>query len=182
MVKIIKKISLYFFSTILIIGFVFIFPVHFSFADELVAVAHLEIPKININAVIENVGITSEKAMDIPKEHSDVGWFNLGPRPGENGSSVIAGHFGLWKDGTQAVFNNLYKLKKGDKVYIEDEKGVIITFVVRESRRYDPKADTSNIFSSKDEKAHLNLITCGGIFNKISKSYSNRLVVFTDKE
>ena len=73
-------------------------------------------------------------------------------------------------------------MNQGDKIYIEDEKGKAITFVVREKRSYDPKADASEVFSSDDEASHLNLITCEGSWNKDSKSYPKRLVVFTDKE
>ena len=120
--------------------------------------------------------------MDVPKERANVAWFNLGPRPGENGSAVIAGHYGRWKNGKGSVFDNLHKLRKGDKIYVEDENGVIITFVVRESRRYDPNASVGDVFGSNDGKAHLNLITCEGVWDKVSKTYSKRLVVFTDKE
>lgn len=140
----------------------------------------LKIPGINVNAIVEPVGLT-EGTMEAPKDPSDVAWFNLGSRPGEKGSAVIAGHFDS-KNGTAAVFNNLHKLSPGDKLYIEDDKGVIISFVVRESRKYDSNADASDVFSSNDGKAHLNLITCGGVWNKASKSYSQRLVVFADKE
>lgn len=141
----------------------------------------IEIPKINIRAAVEYVGVTSGGAMDVPKGPSDVAWFNLGPRPGENGSAVIAGHEG-WKDGISAVFDDLYKLQKGDKIYIEDKQGTTATFVVREIKIYNEKEDAFNVFNSSDGKAHLNLITCEGTWNKISKSYSDRLVVFTDKE
>ncbi len=141
----------------------------------------LEIPRINVDTAIEYVGLTSDGAMDIPKNQNDVAWFNLGPRPGEKGSSVIAVHLDRG-NGMPAVFDNLYKLRQGDKLYVEDDKGVIISFVVRASRRYDPKADASDVFGSNDGKPHLNLITCEGVWNKVSKSYSERLVVFTDKE
>ena len=141
----------------------------------------LKIPKINVDAVVEYVGLTPQGAVGVPKGPSNTAWFDLGPRPGEKGSSVIVGHFG-WKNGIPAAFDNLNKLRKGDKLYVEDDKGAIISFVVRESRRYDQKADASDVFSSNDGKPHLNLITCEGIWSKVSKSYSNRLVVFTDKE
>lgn len=140
-----------------------------------------KIPSISVDASVEHVGLTSDGAMDVPKERANVAWFNLGPRPGENGSAVIAGHYG-WKNGEASVFDNLYKLRKGDKVYIENDKGEIISFVVRESRRYDPEADATEVFGSSDGKAHLNLVTCEGVWNKVSGSYSKRLVVFTDKE
>ena len=143
--------------------------------------ARLKIPSINVDAHIEYVGLTPDGAMDVPKDPDNVAWFDLGPHPGENGSAVMAGHYG-WKNNIPAVFDNLHKLRKGDKLYIEDDKGVIITFVVRESRRYNPNDDASDVFGSTDGKSHLNLITCEGVWDKISKTYSKRLVVFTDKE
>lgn len=141
----------------------------------------LKISSINIDAPVEYVGLASDGAMDVPKERANVAWFNLGPRPGEQGSAVVAGHYG-WKNGKASAFDNLYKLRKGDKLYIEDEKGATIAFVVRESRRYDPEADASGVFGSSDGRAHLNLVTCEGAWDRVSKTYSKRLVVFTDKE
>lgn len=142
----------------------------------------LSIPKINVDAAVVAVGITKDGAMEAPSGGRNVGWYKFGVHPGDNGSAVIAGHYGPWKNGEGSVFDNLSKLKKGDKLYVEDEKGVTITFVVRELRIYGPKDDASDVFSSSDGKAHLNLITCGGVWNKIKKSYPDRLVVFTDKE
>ncbi len=141
----------------------------------------LKIPSINVDAPVEYVGLTQDGAMDVPKDTVNVGWFNLGLRPGENGSAVIAGHFGTINN-IPHVFDNLHKLHKDDKIYIEDEKGRDIIFVVREIQRYGKDEDSSSIFSSSDGKAHLNLITCAGVWNKAEKTFSERLVVFTDKE
>lgn len=141
----------------------------------------LKIPGIDVDAAVEYVGVTPDGAMDIPKSQDNAAWFELGQRPGENGSAVIAGHYGWRKNGKPSAFDNLYKLRKGDKLYIEDDKGAIITFVVRESRRYDPNADASDVFDSSDGKAHLNLVTCEGVWDEVAGSYSKRLVVFTDK-
>ena len=141
----------------------------------------LKISRIDVDAVVKYVGITSQGAMDVPESPADVAWFNLGPRPGEVGSAVISGHYG-WKNNMPAVFDGLHKLQKGDKLYIEDEKGATATFVVRELRRYSDEEEAPSVFRSSDGKAHLNLITCEGVWNKTKKSYSNRLVVFIDKE
>jgi len=65
---------------------------------------------------------------------------------------------------------------------VQDNKGKTITFVVREIKIFDSSEDTSGIFSLDDGKAHLNLITCEGTWNNIQKTYSNRLVVFTDRQ
>jgi LPXTG-site transpeptidase (sortase) family protein len=140
----------------------------------------IKIPKLNINTDLAGVGLTLQGAVDAPKMPTTVAWFNLGPRPGEKGSSVIIGHYG-WKNGVPAAFDNLHKLQKGDKIYIQDENMVTSTFVVTGSQSYSQKANTNEIFFSRDGKSHLNLITCGGIWSKADKSYSKRIVVFTDK-
>lgn len=141
----------------------------------------LKIPSLNIDSAIEYVGLTSDGEMDVPKDRANVAWYDLGSRPGENGSAVIAGHYGRWKNGDVAVFDNLDKLKFGDKILIESNDA-IISFVVRETKSYQPEADATEVFFSSDGKAHLNIVTCEGEWNKISKSYAKRLVVFADKE
>jgi LPXTG-site transpeptidase (sortase) family protein len=141
----------------------------------------LKIPKINIDAPIESVGLTLLGAVDVPKGPSDAAWFNLGARPGEVGSSILDGHSG-WKNNIPAVFDSLYKLKKGDKIYTVDDKGVTVAFVVREVKSYAPNVNAPEVFNLDDKKAHLNLITCFGTWNAVKKSHSERLVVFTDRE
>jgi len=141
----------------------------------------LVIPAIDVDAAVEYVGLTPQGAMAVPAGPTDVAWFDLGPRPGEVGSAVIAGHEG-WKDGIWAVFDDLYKLRTGDKVYVEDGENATTTFVVTGLQTYDQNGNASDVFSSSDGKAHLNLITCEGTWNAAEKSYSNRLVVFTDVE
>jgi LPXTG-site transpeptidase (sortase) family protein len=142
---------------------------------------NLKIPSINVDSNIDPMGITKEGAMDSPAGHSNTGWYKLGPIPGEVGSSVIDGHSGF-KGGVAAVFDNLYKIKIGDKVNVLNDKGVTIVFIVRKISKYDPNADATKVFTSTDGKAHLNLITCTGTWNSLLKSHNSRLVVFTDKE
>lgn len=139
----------------------------------------LKIPSIQVDAVIQYVGLTSEGAMDVPSNTIDVGWFEPGPRPGEKGSAVIAGHFD-GENNKEGVFTNLHKLKKGDKLYIEDDKGTSAVFVVAEKLIYDP-AYSDGVFSRTD-RPYLNLITCDGAWDGTKKSYSKRLVVFTTAE
>lgn len=140
----------------------------------------LKIPKISVDSLIEQVGLTADGAIGAPKGPINAAWYNLSPIPGASGSSIIDGHFG-WKDGKQAVFDNLAKLVKGDRIFVENDKKETITFVVREVKSYGEHDNPSGVFTSNDGKAHLNLITCGGIYNKKTKSYSNRIVVFADK-
>ena len=140
----------------------------------------LIIPKINVDAPIKYVGLTAQWNMDAPKGPDIVTWFKLWPKPWEIGSAVIAGHYGKWKNGKISVFKNLNKLVKGNKIYIKNDKWITISFVVTKTKQYKRNADAWEVFTSDDGKSHLNLITC--IYDKISKTYPKRLVVFTDKE
>ncbi|MEK7575455.1 MAG: class F sortase [Patescibacteria group bacterium] len=141
----------------------------------------LKIPKIKVNSAIEQVGIKSTGAMEAPQGRTSVGWFKLGVRPGDKGTAVIAGHYG-WKNSLSAAFDNVSKLQKGDTISVEDASGKSVVFIVRKIQIYSEDDDAADVFSSKDGKVHLNLITCDGVWDSIKKSYSNRLVVFADKQ
>jgi LPXTG-site transpeptidase (sortase) family protein len=140
----------------------------------------LKIPLIGVDSFIENAYITPEGAMEVPSGTVDVAWFALGPDPGQVGSAVIGGHFGI-KNGVPFVFYNLSKLKVGDYVYILNDKGNTITFVVTLIKLFAANADSTTVFTSTDGLAHLNLITCEGVWNSIAGEYPDRTVVFTTK-
>lgn len=137
---------------------------------------------IKLNAIMEQIDLTSDNAVGVPKKIANAGWLKTSPLPGAIGNSIIVGHYGFWNKGVKGAFNNVNKLKKGDKIYIENKNKEIITFVVSGSEIYNPDEEIPKIFYSTDGKAHLNLITCEGKWDTVSKSYSKRLVIFTDKE
>jgi LPXTG-site transpeptidase (sortase) family protein len=138
----------------------------------------LEIPIIGVDSFIEDAYITPQGAMEVPAGTVDVAWFALGPHPGQVGSAVIGGHFGI-ENGVPFVFYNLDKLKIGDDIYIVDDEGNTITFVVNSTALFAANADATTVFTSSDGLAHLNLITCEGIWNEIAGEYPERTVVFT---
>lgn len=164
--------------------FQYIHPSQFSLAfaqtsSELTA--RIIIPRIHINAVIEEVSKNSDGLPNSPKSALNAGWYKLGPRPGEEGSAVIVGDV-HWKYGYTARFGDLHFLEMGDIVVVKDDRGVITSFVVRKIKTYDLNADIGEVFFSNDGKSHLNLITSDGIWDKLSESYFKRLAIFTDKE
>lgn len=140
----------------------------------------LKIPSIRVNALITSVGLMKDGSMGVPKLPRDTAWYKLGPKPGQIGSAVIAGHVNWWY-GAKGVFEKLKSVKKGDLITVQDDQGVITTFIVRDIREFGLKEDASSVFRSYDGKAHLNLVTCTGIWNRIARVYSKRLVVFADK-
>lgn len=139
----------------------------------------LRIPATNTDAHIQHLGVTTTGEMDVPTNTSDVGWYKFGPRPGERGSAVIAGHLNT-ESGEPAVFADLHNLKENDVIFVEDKNEKIAIFSVREVRVYDPgRAD--EVFT-KSDGTYLNLITCDGLWDEAKNSYSKRLVVFASIE
>lgn len=147
-----------------------------------VAVAHrLRIPKIGVNAFIENVGLSKDGAMDVPARWEDVGWYQFGPQPGKIGNAVVAGH--LDSDVAPAVFWSLGNLAPGDHVFVDWDTSGPLDFVVQSKQSYQSNvAPLNQIFGlGQNQSTNLNLITCGGSWNAKSAAYTNRLVVYTTR-
>jgi len=140
---------------------------------------HLSIPTIHLETNVEQVAQDAQGRMDVPKKVEDVGWYDLGYRPGASGNAVMAGHLDT-QTGAPAVFWNLSKLKKGDQIIVTNENGEKHTFEVIDKQNY-PYNDFPlvKVFGPSDKKM-LNLITCQGTWDKASHNYSNRTVVFAE--
>lgn len=146
-------------------------------SDTYGAPTRLVIPKIGVDTNILAMGLTTAGDMESPRTNEDSGWYKYGPRPGNIGSAVIAGHVGV---GSSAVFSRLALLVKGDIVSVTDDRGQSVSFVVREMRVYDHETESSEVFDNSTG-AYLNLITCSGDWNPERNTYAERLVIFTDK-
>jgi LPXTG-site transpeptidase (sortase) family protein len=143
----------------------------------------LIIPALGVDANVQANGLSPDGSIGSPSTIFDAGWFTGSSRPGEKGSSVVTGHVAQIRRSKvtkQGVFYNLSMLRPGDTLYVVKDTGETTTFVVRDSRAYAPGAGTSDIFTAQDDGAHMNLITCEGVWNQSTLSFSQRLVVFTD--
>lgn len=140
----------------------------------------LLIPSIGVDAPIISIGTASDGSIGVPSGPYETAWFNASPRPGEKGSSIITGHFGRWRSGAESVFDNLNKLKPGDKIYVRDENGNLISFTIQETQVYKSSDSVPEIFEANGY--YLNLITCNGTWLPDKKTFTNRLIVFSKKD
>ncbi|MFA6039108.1 MAG: class F sortase [Candidatus Peribacteraceae bacterium] len=139
----------------------------------------LEIPSIGLATDVERVGLTPERKPDIPKSPFNAGWYDLGPRPGEEGAAVIDGV--LDTAGGPAVFWKLNGVNVGDTVSVEDDGGGRRSFIVRAVKLYDVRtAPMREIYTGTGRK--LRLITCAGTWDTSLGHYDRRLVVFAELE
>lgn len=139
----------------------------------------IRIPRIDVDAPIEQVGVQADGAMGVPTNPMSAGWYALGPRPGEPGNAVLDGHVNWWR-GASGVFEHLHTLIAGDIITIENDRGEIASFVVRKIKTYTADAGAYDVFTAADALPHLNIITCSGAWNSVMQQYEERLVIFAD--
>src|SRR6266487_5217651 len=140
----------------------------------------LLIPAIGVNAPVESIGVRPDGTMETPAQRpwNDVGWYNSGPRPGERGSAVIAGHLDR-PGGNPAVFWRLRDLRIGDSVLVVDASGKTLRFHVTRIMFYQPQdAPVQDIFGNT-AGSFLNLTTCAGDWIPTQHQTALRLVVYT---
>ncbi len=104
------------------------------------------------------------------------GWYAGGPSPGDAGPAVIVGH--LDGDRGPAVFWRLGQLRPGDAIVIRRADSSAVRFLVAAVSRYKRSAFPSDRVYGATGVPELRLITCGGLFNPITRQYSDNLVVF----
>lgn len=138
----------------------------------------ISIPKINVATVFEPVGLDKDRNMDVPKDGKKVGWYALGAKPGGSGNAVVSGHldaaFG------PAIFWKLKQLTKGDEIVVTDENNKTFTYIVKDKVNYPYNQFPLQDVFGKTSSSRLNLITCSGSYNRLTKNYSQRLVVYTE--
>ncbi len=148
--------------------------------DSALNPVRLIIPAIAINAPVEWVGTqpNADLATPIQSPWQDVGWYNLGPHPGERGSAVIDGHLDR-PGGLPAVFWRLRDLHDGDEVLVKNTLGKTLRFQVTRIELYPPQdAPIQDIFGNWGGM-YLNLITCAGDWIPSQHQTNLRLVVYT---
>jgi len=151
-----------------------------SLTDNRVGIepTRIEIPKLNVDAVIEDVGRIENGQMGVPQNPDNVGWFEPGVKPGAQGNAVMAGHIDSLTG--PSVFYDLEKLEQGDEIIVHGKDDEAIRFVVTKTETY-PRNDSpvDDIFGF-NYSSGLTLITCTGEFNRKAKTHEERFVVYTE--
>jgi len=139
----------------------------------------LIIPKLEIEADVQHVGVTKTGNMAAPNNFTDVSWWKNGTLPGQKGSAVMAGHVDNAL-GTPAIFYKLKTLELEDDVYVAGQDGTRLHYRVvdKEIYPYD-QAPLERIFHD-DSSSYLVLITCEGEWVPEAKSAAKRVVVYAE--
>lgn len=137
---------------------------------------YIQLPTISAEGFIQKADVDQNKQIAVPSNIHMAAWFIKSSRPGNPGLSIIDGHV----DGREnaGIFKNLSKLEFGDVYSVELGDGSTKKFKVFKIDTVSVKESTNYLFSQDPAVAsQLNLITCGGTFDPVTKSYDKRVIV-----
>jgi hypothetical protein len=137
----------------------------------------LAIPAIGVRIRLIKLGRTPQGALQVPTSTSVAGWYTASPRPGEIGSSIIAGHIDSYLG--PGVFFRLRLLRPGNLVYVRRANGTLAVFRVYAERMYAKAHFPTQKVYGPEPDAELHLITCGGVFDSATGHYLSNVVVYS---
>lgn len=116
--------------------------------------------------------------LGVPADPRQLGWWADGaPVGAATGVVVIDGHVDSAVSGVGALFD-LTGLQVGDSVLVTTTLGQTDRYVVTARRRYLKQDGLPPELFRTDGPAALELITCGGPFDRAARSYLDNIVVF----
>lgn len=137
----------------------------------------LRIPALELAVPLSGLGLQDDGTVEVPADPDDAGWFDLGPPPGQPGSAVVLGHVDSRRG--PGVFFGLHTLEAGDVVDVGLEDGTTARFAVTSVETYAKDAFPGELVYGGTGASTLNLVTCGGDFDRDARSYLSNVVVST---
>jgi hypothetical protein len=138
---------------------------------------YLSIPAIGVATHLTLLGLNRDGTVQVPTDFQVPGWFRYGVTPGEKGSAVILGHVDSYKG--PAVFYRLATLRVGNRVFVKLANGHTLHFAVIGLREYSKGSFPDRLVYGSRGYPALQLVTCGGVFDRQTGHYLSNIVVFT---
>jgi hypothetical protein len=136
----------------------------------------LIIPAIGVRTRLIELGTTARGALQVPRTTNVAGWYTRSPVPGAVGASVIAGHVDSYLG--PGVFFRLRLLLPRDRIFVRRADGTLVVFLVTSVHTYLKSRFPSAAVYGPAPGAQLRLITCGGAFDPVTRSYLANVVVY----
>jgi LPXTG-site transpeptidase (sortase) family protein len=136
----------------------------------------LSIPDVAIQTSLLTVGRNADNTIKVPDSYETAGWYKHSPTPGEIGPTIIVGHVDSYRG--PAVFWRLSQMQPMQLVKIKRADGQTVTYQVTDVKQFDQNNFPTNEVYGNITHAGLRLITCGGVYNRSTNSYSHNTVVY----
>jgi hypothetical protein len=140
----------------------------------------LRIPAIHVSTKIVDEGLDADGALQVPPLTDagvhEVGWYDLGPTPGQVGSAIIVGHVDSYQ--AAGVFYDLGLLAPGNAVEVTLANGETVHFTVTSVHEYSKAHFPATEVYGPEPYPALRLITCGGAFDAATGHYLSNIVAY----
>jgi len=140
----------------------------------------LVIGVLGVDAPLVSVGVLPGGVMEIPHAVDTVGWYATDDRrvsPGDPGMAVLAGHRDSRLQGPGAL-HDLGRLAPGDAIRVTHIDGRTSAWQVDEVMETLRDALPTEVLFARGGAPRLALVTCGGTFDRRTRSYSHNTIVF----
>lgn len=133
---------------------------------------------IGLDAEAVPIGLDANRAIAVPRRADITGWWSGGYVPGENGPTVIVGHFD--SKVAPGVFANLPSAKVGQMIVVDQSDGSRFLFRVTEVEKLKKSAFPTDRVYGPTDGSTLRLVTCGGKFDRSTGHYVDNLIVYAE--
>ncbi|WP_166844517.1 class F sortase [Isoptericola sp. BMS4] len=136
----------------------------------------VEVPALRIDVPVLAAGVDDQGRMALPESADEAAWYRFGPAPGSpGGATVIAAH--VDDEDSVGPFARLSGAEPGIPVHVRTEDGTTHHYTVTSVRStLKPDVSWSGLFGRTGD-ARLVLVTCGGEWDPVARSYSDNIVV-----
>ncbi|WP_324277125.1 class F sortase [Blastococcus brunescens] len=139
----------------------------------------LRVPALGVSSDLLELGLQDDGTVEVPPLSAvdQAGWYRESPAPGAVGPAVLLGHVDSAEYGP-GIFFELGGLAPGAEVEVAREDGTVAVFAVDRVERYT-KVDfpTLEVYGNTADP-QLRLITCGGEFDPVNRSYEDNIVAY----
>jgi sortase (surface protein transpeptidase) len=135
----------------------------------------LRIPALGVDAPVGPVGKAPDGTVEVPTRWEDVGWFDEGARPGEDGPTVLLGH--VDSKAGPAVFARLPQAPPGTVVEVVGDGGEVTRWRVERTEQHPKTEFPTEAVYLPALRPELRLVTCGGAFDRATGHYRDNVVV-----
>lgn len=139
----------------------------------------VDIPELGVQAPVVGRGLTRDGAVDPPPydQPGVVGWYESGTRPGAAGTALMVGHVDTTT--RPAVFYKISTMQPGETIRVVRDDGKVARFTVDDVQVLSrDDFDAQRAYGTRRQgRAELRLITCGGAFDRATRSYTANVVV-----
>ena len=138
----------------------------------------VSLPALNVDrAEVVEVGLDDNRAVEIPDDVQEVGWYGKGPRPGEDGNAFMTSHIDSRTQGRGVLFD-LRRSEPGDPVIVTHADGTTSEWEVVARERIEKGSYPMEQVFRFDGPPGLVIDTCGGSFNQATGSYEQIDIIY----